>query len=282
MSHGGYNLKVERIQQSQFAPMKIPVRVALPYTIFGPNKKDLRPQMPPVYDQGELASCTANALVAALQYRAPTFMGSRLFLYYNERAIEGTIHEDGGATMVSGIVCMKRYGVCSEKSWPYIPSKLTVAPPRSCYIEALSNRVLTAYNIRNTMSVMKAALNAGYPFVVGIQVFDAFESYAVATTGIVPMPPRNAVPLGGHAVLVCGYDEVRKWWIVRNSWGASWGDKGYFYLPYAYLLDSRLTSDLWYIASAAVKALPPAPPTRPPAPVRSKLPVPFLNTFLRR
>ena len=282
MSHGGYNLKVERVQQSQYVPMRVTVKVAPPYTILGPNKKDLRPQMPPAYDQGDLASCTANALVAALQYRVPAFMGSRLFLYYNERAIEGTVYEDGGATMVSGITCMKRYGVCSEKSWPYNSAKVTVAPPRSCYIEALSNRVLTAYNIPNTAVVMKAALNAGYPFVVGIQVFSAFESNAVAATGIVPMPPRNAVPLGGHAVLVCGYDEAKKWWIVRNSWGPSWGDKGYFYLPYAYLLDPRLTSDLWYIASAAVKALPPAPPPAPPAPVKPKILVPLLRSFLRR
>jgi C1A family cysteine protease len=98
---------------------------------------------------------------------------------------------------------------------------------------------------------MKSYLSTGFPFIVGISVYASFESQSVAKTGIVPMPGPKDFLLGGHAVLVCGYNDnlINGMWIVRNSWGSSWGDKGYFYLPYNYLTNPNLCSELWCIES---------------------------------
>ena len=96
---------------------------------------------------------------------------------------------------------------------------------------------------------MKMSLSKANPFVVGIVVYESFESDTVAKSGYVPMPNvTSEAMLGGHAVLCVGYNDIKKVWIMRNSWGTSWGDRGYFYLPYAYLLDNTLTSDLWNIS----------------------------------
>ena len=210
---------------------------------------DLRSRFPPVYDQGALGSCTANALCAAFTFNAPGFTGSRLFLYYNERLLEKTITYDSGAYIHDGITAMKTYGLCSETIWPYIVSKYAVKPTAPCYSAALADRVLTAQNIQPTLATMKQALSQGYPFVFGFTVYSSFLNASASTTGIIPMPaPRESV-LGGHAVVAVGYDDTHQWFIFRNSWGSGWGDHGYGYIPYAYISNASLTSDLWYITS---------------------------------
>ena len=213
------------------------------------SRVDLRPRMPPVYDQGQLGSCTANALCAALQYVHPAMpMGSRLFLYYNERRMEGDIFDDAGAQLSDGVKCLETIGVCPESEWPYVVSKFTVAPTARCYIDATKNRAsIASYAVPCDATIMKRVLMSGYPFVVGIAVFPSFETAAVAKTGAVPMPDANEQCIGGHAVLCVGYDDTRGTWTMRNSWGAGWGDHGYFYLPYAYLLDASLASDAWAV-----------------------------------
>ena len=210
---------------------------------------DLRSRFPPVYDQGPLGSCTANALCAAFTFNAPGFTGSRLFLYYNERLMIKTISYDSGAYLHDGITAMKNYGLCSETIWPYIVSKYAIKPNPACYSAALADRVLTAQNIQPTLSVMKQALSQGYPFVFGFVVYSSFLSNSASKTGIIPMPGSGESVLGGHAVIAVGYDDARQLFIFRNSWGAGWGDKGYGYIPYAYISNSSLTSDLWYITS---------------------------------
>ena len=206
--------------------------------------------MPPVYNQGNLGSCTANALAALIQYDDPKpgpGTGSRLFIYYNERRLEGDIPDDAGAYLHDGITTLERYGVCPETLWPYILSKFAVKPPDSCYTSAASHRALAAQTIPNDIIAMKNALVSGFPFCVGIMVFPEFVSARVAATGVVPMPSRGQNPLGGHAVVVVGYDDRRQVWILRNSWGATWGDHGHFTLPYPYLVDPVLSSDMWMI-----------------------------------
>lgn len=210
-----------------------------------PTTVDLRPKMPPVYDQGQLGSCTANAIVACFQYDDPTFYGSRLFLYYNERLIENDVESDAGAQLSDGIKSLQQFGLCSENSWGYDISKFTEKPPQIAYDEALKHKAIQVKNIHQDINTMKNALVQGFPFVVGIQIFEEFESEAVAKTGIVPFPTDTSQYLGGHAVLCVGY--TPEYWIMRNSWNTTWGDKGYFYLPYSYLLDSSLSSDLWII-----------------------------------
>ena len=208
---------------------------------------DLRNKCPPIYDQGELGSCTANALCAAVQFDKPSLHGSRLFVYYNERMLENTIPYDAGALLSDGIKTLQKYGVCPESEWPYDITKFAIKPPQKCYIDSSKNIATKVANIKNDMKSMKNSLLNGYPFVVGIAIYDSFESVRVAATGMVPMPSQNDTLLGGHAVLCVGFDDKRQIWIMRNSWGINWGDKGYFYLPYNYLLDSNLSSDLWNI-----------------------------------
>jgi C1A family cysteine protease len=94
---------------------------------------------------------------------------------------------------------------------------------------------------------MKGCLASGYPFVFGFSVYESFESPEVLDTGVVPMPSDGEAQLGGHAVLAVGYDDATARFIIRNSWGTSWGDGGYGYMPYAYLTDSDLAADFWTI-----------------------------------
>ena len=215
-----------------------------------PASVDLRPRMPPVYDQGRLGSCTANALCGAMQFERPALpQGSRLFLYYNERRLEHDVPDDAGATLADGVTCLERLGVCPETEWPYDIAKFAKEPTARCYVDAAKNRAVSAYNLPvGDAATMKKVLASCLPFVVGIAVYPSFEAPDVAATGVVPMPGPKERSIGGHAVLCVGYDDARGAWLMRNSWGAAWGDKGYFYLPYAYLLDPLLSSDMWSLA----------------------------------
>jgi C1A family cysteine protease len=225
------------------AVRKIPARL--------PPRVDLRPMCSPVEDQGQLGSCTGNALAGAVEFlekkdKAPFIDVSRLFIYYNERAIEGTIKSDSGAMIRDGIKTLAKHGVCSEKSWPYVISKFSVKPNANCYKEA-ANHQITSYQRITTMDEMRTCLADGYPFVFGFTVYESFETQQVARTGIMPMPKPKERVLGGHAVLAVGYDDKKKRFVVRNSWGTDWGLKGYFLMPYSYLADRNLSDDLWTI-----------------------------------
>lgn len=244
MSRSTYPLSMHRL-----APEDLRMRELPPKPDQLPTSVDLRPKMPPVYDQGTLGSCTANALMAAIEYDDPGYMGSRLFCYFNERAAEGDTPDDAGARLCDGVATLERFGVCPEAMWPYDISKFTVQPPAECYSAASSHKVLQAHNVPQDMDSMKHCLSSGFPFVVGITVFSSFESQQVAQNGVVPLPTPMDSCLGGHAVLCVGYDDARGCWIMRNSWSAGWGDQGYFYLPYTYLLDHGLATDLWTITA---------------------------------
>ncbi|TMA97021.1 MAG: hypothetical protein E6J70_15550 [Deltaproteobacteria bacterium] len=197
-----------------------------------PSSVDLRRGCSPVEDQGDLGSCTANALAGAVEFlekkdRIPLVNVSRLFIYYDERVIEHTVSEDAGAMLRDGIKTLVKQGVCSEKKWPYVISKFAVKPSPACYKEGANHQV-TAYARLQTVDEMRACLAEGYPFVFGFTVYESFESDQIARTGVVPMPRPTERVLGGHAVLAVGYDDAQKRFLVRNSWGSGWGLKGYF------------------------------------------------------
>jgi C1A family cysteine protease len=218
-----------------------------------PPSADLRPQCPDIYDQGQLGSCTANAIAAALEFdqikekQANIFVPSRLFIYYNERVMEGTVNEDSGAQIRDGIKSVAAQGDCPEDLWPYDITKFAVKPPQQCYQEALKLKAVLYQRLAQISDQLKGCLASGYPFVFGFTVYESFENQQVAQTGHAPMPAPKEVSIGGHAVMAVGYDDSQNWFIVRNSWGVSWGMKGYFTLPYAYLLDPNLASDFWTI-----------------------------------
>jgi C1A family cysteine protease len=225
---------------------------------------DLRDQCPEVYDQGRIGSCTANAIAGALEFDMmkqgmTAYTPSRLFIYYNERAMEGTVGSDAGAYIRDGIKSVASQGDCPESEWPYddTPADPTgVFPPgakagtqplQSCYDDAIHHKALNYQSIDQNLTDMKGCLSSGYPFVFGFTVYESFESEDVARTGNVPMPSTDEAVVGGHAVLAVGYDDSEARFICRNSWGSAWGDAGYFYMPYAYLLDNNLSDDFWTI-----------------------------------
>jgi C1A family cysteine protease len=218
-----------------------------------PPKTDLRRQCPAVYDQGELGSCTGNAIAGAVQFdrrklkRRPDFVPSRLFIYYNERVIEHTVESDSGAQIRDGIKSVAKLGVCPETEWPYDIAKFAVKPPPTCYRHAKKYRAIGYQRVVQSLTQMKGCLASGYPFVFGFTVYESFESDRVARTGVVPMPAAAEKVLGGHAVLAVGYDDAAQRFIVRNSWGRRWGIAGYFTMPYAYLADDNLAADFWTI-----------------------------------
>ena len=224
-----------------------PVGVRLPKSV------DLRAGMSPVENQGQLGSCTANALVGALEFlemkTGKSLVDlSRLFIYYNERAIEHTVRSDSGAMLRDGIKTLAAQGVCPEKNWPYVTSALTKKPTSSCYTAA-KKHTISSYHRLSSLADMRACLAEGYPFVFGFSVYETFESASVARTGVVNMPKRAERQLGGHAVCAVGYDDVAKRVLVRNSWGPGWGQKGYFTMPYDYVADRNLSDDFWTVRS---------------------------------
>jgi C1A family cysteine protease len=217
-----------------------------------PPSADLRAGCPAVYDQGDLGSCTANAIGAAIEFdqikqKLPTSTPSRLFIYYNERSIEGTIGTDAGAQIRNGIKTVGAQGACPESMWPYKEASFSSRPPDPCYQCAVLHPAVEYARVAQDAYQMKACLAAGYPFVVGFMVYESFEGEAVAKSGVVPMPADAETLVGGHAVLAVGYDDGSGRFLVRNSWGSAWGMGGYFTIPYAYLTDGNLADDFWVI-----------------------------------
>lgn len=238
-----YGWKPDFPDHRDFAYSIIRPRVQYPQVV------DLRPLDSPIQDEGALGSCTANALAGALQFlelknNEKLVNLSRLFIYYNERSIEGTIDQDAGAQIRDGVKVLNQLGVCSEYVCPYAINQFTQKPTEQSYEEALERKIIS-YHRLNGQDDMLTCLADGFPFVFGFTVYNGFESAQVAKTGEVSMPGPDEKILGGHAVMAVGYDLAKQQFIVRNSWSASWGAKGYFYIPFDYL--RTMADDFWTI-----------------------------------
>jgi hypothetical protein len=222
-------------------------------------------------------NCTANAIGAAFQFEqmkqdaSKAFVPSRLFVYWNERDIEGSIDDDSGAEIRDGIKSVVSQGVCPETMWPYDINRFRDKPPDACYADALRNQVESYLRIEqdsangvSLLDQMRGCIASGYPFVFGFTVYDSFESSEVERTGVLNMPKPNEGVCGGHAVLAVGYDDATKRFKVRNSWGEKWGIVGYFTIPYEYLIDPDLAADMWTIRFVEIDATPDPVPTPDP------------------
>jgi len=220
-----------------------------------PGKVDLRSKCSPVENQGNLGSCTANALAGAVEFLelkdgVPFVDVSRLFIYYNERVVEGTVNEDSGAFLRDGIKSLAKQGVCPESEWPYKIASFKKKPTATCYKDAKKHQI-TSYHRISAIDEMRTCLADGFPFVFGFTVYQAFESAAVARSGVVNMPAPDERVMGGHAVMAVGYNDSQRRFIVRNSWDTDWGMKGYFTMPYDYLdPDENLADDFWTIRAS--------------------------------
>jgi C1A family cysteine protease len=245
-----------------------------------PPKKDLRENdankgehvLPPVYNQGNVGSCTGNALGGAVEYDDNGFHPSRLFIYYNERYLEGTVRQDSGAYLIDGIKSLEKYGVCSENTWPYIESRFAQKPSPVAYTEALKHKIIVNSVVSSdnpeteistvNLNLIKQHLAAGYPCAFIFIVYDSFES--LQAPWILDLPQPEEQVQGGHAILCVGYDDNKEYetrngtkkgcFIIRNSWGAEWGENGYFYMTYDFIQGkgndgSSLTSEMYCIES---------------------------------
>jgi C1A family cysteine protease len=223
-----------------------------------PPKVDLRPDCPPVLNQGQkIGSCTAHAVCNAHRYNqmqesSEHFLPSRLFVHYNARVMIGTQRQNHGAQIRDAIKSIAQQGVCHESAWPYKPAKYATKPTPAAYRQALQHRALRYHRIQQDLNHLRACLAEGFPFVLGLTVYESFESDKVGSSGRLEMPRKKESLVGGHAVLAVGYDDRLQRFTVMNSWGRDWGKHGYFTVPYSYLLESNLAADFWTIRNVAV------------------------------
>ncbi len=239
------------------------------------SSADLRPFCPPVFDQGEMGSCTANAAAALLSYHNRRSFGktaplSRMFIYKGTRDLMQA-QGDSGACIRTTMGALSLFGAPPERYWGYDGSLLDSAPPAFCYSYA-ANYQATSYfrldeksaGIRSegkgaALAGARGALAQGLPAMFGFRVFESIRESA--RDGKIPYPERGEKLLGGHAVLAVGYDdaltikngtgdnEKTGAFLIRNSWGEGWGEKGYGWLPYDYLL-AGLAEDFWCLVKA--------------------------------
>ena len=220
-----------------------------------PAKVSLResPYMPGVYDQGSLGSCSANAIAGAYEFelkrQGEDFMPSRLWIYYQERLIEGTTDRDSGAVLRDGLKVVGR-GVCPESDWPYDISTFTGPPPAAAVQDAPRSRAVNYFSLHlGPGAPLRACLAAGFPFAFGFQVPQSFEGLGAASPYL-PLPAPDEPFVGGHAVMAVGYDFTCERFPapvfeIRNSWGPDWGDEGFFFMNYNYF--GSLADDIWTI-----------------------------------
>jgi C1A family cysteine protease len=220
-----------------------------------PESFSIRGKMPPILNQGQLGSCGPTQMSNCIRYclrklNFNEFQPSRLYMYYFTRVAEGSpIDQDTGISIRGGLKAIQKYGACSENNWGYNIPKYTTRPGDDC-VKAGKTHIPGFRYIRVQQSLIniKQALFAGFPIIVGIKLYNSFESSSVAKTGNVPMPNiKKEACLGGHAVSIIGYNDATQRFTCSNTWSASWGDKGYFTLPYDYILNPSLSSDFWII-----------------------------------
>jgi C1A family cysteine protease len=219
-------------------------------------------KVPPVWDQLQLGACTGFGWAFAVAFDLlnkhsenipePNFSPSQLFIYWNERVLEGTTGQDAGAEIRDGAKAINTAGVCNSTLWPYDEQEVYTPPPPAANSEALLYKSVLYTNLDNTNKQMLVdALQRGFPIVFGFTVYSSFESDQVAETSVVPYPDINTEQiLGGHCMAIVGYHEGEgddDTFICRNSWGEDWGHGGYCRIPTRYLLDPTLASDFWIL-----------------------------------
>lgn len=219
-----------------------------------PANVDLRHLCSPVRNQGSLGACTGFAIAAGMRefllikLGMPLVQLSPLFVYYEERLLENSVTQDVGAQPRDGFKVLAKIGCAPETDYSYDPAAFT-RPPAPRALTDASRYKIAAYHRLLNLNDMRTCLAGGGGIVLGIKVFESFESAAVEKTGKVPMPAPTEKLLGGHAVFCAGYltDSGIAGGgalIVKNSWGSDWGDGGYFYLPYAFAT-THLITDAW-------------------------------------
>lgn len=226
-----------------------------------PQEVDLRSHCSPIENQGRLGSCTAQAGVGLVEFLEKRALGrhvdgSRLFVYKTTRNILGWTG-DTGAYVRTTMKAMAKYGICEERYWPYEISKFDAEPSAFCYADARNARTLRYFRLdsqstrsgEDLLQLVKTVVALGMPVNFGFTVYNFGDS-----KGQFPYPEPGDRVRGGHAVLIVGYQDQRVIGKhsgalhIRNSWGEHWGEGGYGWLPYEYVLRG-LSRDFWTIFS---------------------------------
>jgi C1A family cysteine protease len=240
-----FNVKKDKADSRDYIFKAFPLRGA-------PKSVDLRKYCGLVEDQGALGSCTAQATSSAMEMLLSKLNKSvevsRLFIYYNTRLLEGTVNQDSGAYLRDAVKAANKWGAAEEKLWPYNARKYAVKPDLASYGDANKYK-LTTYSRCLNLQAVKNSLALGNPVVAGLLLFSSFLSKYTETTGIVAYPNvKREYLLGGHAVVIVGYDDATQRVIAKNSWGPGWGDRGYMYIPYPFMDNPTLAQDMWSIS----------------------------------
>jgi C1A family cysteine protease len=220
-----------------------------------PTKADNRHLMPEIWQQGNTNSCTGQSMAAQIygfqkKSGVPTIVTpSALFIYYNTRDIEDTENVDSGATLRNTLKAVSRWGYTGNNCWPFDVTKINTKPVKPCYEEADPRKISQYQRVDQREDQIKAYLAIEGTISFGFAVYPNFESDSVRKSGILTMPSPNDAPYGGHAVLLVGYDDSTRMYLVRNSWGADWGLSGYFWMPYDYVHHRDLAADFWSVTS---------------------------------
>ncbi|CAF1448710.1 unnamed protein product [Adineta ricciae] len=229
-----------------------------------PSKVDLRPWMTSIEDQSDTNSCTANAMAGIYEYLNYRTTGrledvSRLFIYYNSRIKdnEGDSNiTDEGTSIATTIEVVEEQGVCLESMWPYNIKKVNTKPHSQCYAAAAPYGISEALELDINIDEMRSCLAQGFPFLVSLNLYNSFDK--AGTNGVVTVPKSSEVARsshGRHALVVAGYSDHSRAFIVRNSWGATWGDRGYCYIPYDYVGSDDLCNAAWTVKKLGVATM---------------------------
>lgn len=232
------------------------VRSGATPAIYTPNGKPLLPSIDlsghfgPIEDQGQLGSCTAFAGTQAysewlVRQGQRWIEFSELAQYWEERKIMGTVNQDSGAWGIDIIDVLTSLGAQLEQDDPYNISKFTDAPNEKLFANPLPFDCVRQINHANLLNDTLDALSNELSVLFGFTVFSGLQSQQCASTGILPMPNPGEQPEGGHEVVAVGYDQSTRMLKIRNSWGASWGQEGYFWMPYDYF--SKFADDSSYV-----------------------------------
>lgn len=248
--NGHINLKLADGEVKKYKPVKLMEKL--------PASHSLESHIPDVYDQGKIGACVAHTMAQALRVvlnhthsqrylssvrSSGLFNPSRLYIYFNARKELGEdTSKDAGSTNYGGIMALKDYKAPEESLWPYETKLVTQRPSHDAYVKAALRTVFEYSEVDGTLHSLKDSINHGKPVTAGVIITPSFvKSGLNGGSGNVPLPDleREEV-LGGHSILLVGYDDASRTFTFVNHWGTKWGKNGFGTLPYDFITNGEL------------------------------------------